>query len=372
MIPSLLQKIRTVWRYAFPTPADRAYIEQMQREGQFDRAYYLRATPNLKSIFRIFPERHYVQMGEANGLCPNPRFSPRAYLFNNPDLAQAAPAPLLHYMSVGQAENRIVLAPLGHGLPDPASLPTITPPTQPSAPVAVLLHIYYADFWAEIAPTLSAQLFEFDLYVTLTDGPGTADLPARITAAFPQAQIWFLPNHGRDIFPFVHLLNAGLFAPYTALCKIHSKKSPHRPDGEDWRRALIGGVLGAPETTQARLEHFKTDPNIGFWVSNGQIYEGDTWWGDNRMRTHELMKRAGITPPPDLRFPAGSIYWVKPAILTRLAALDLKAGDFEPEQALVDGTTAHAVERLLGAIAQDSALEIVQASWLDKHAPPRP
>ena len=368
MILSLIQKIRTVLRYAFPTKEDRAYIAQMQAAGQFDRQYYLTATPNLKTLFRIWPERHYVQMGEANGLCPNPRFSPRAYLFNNPDLAQAAPAPLLHYMSIGQAQNRIVLAPLGVGLPDPASLPDITPSDRPdpSAPVAVLIHIYYADFWEEIAPLLAAQLFEFDLFITLTESPGTAALPAQIIAAFPQARVWQMPNHGRDIYPFVHLLNAGLFTPYNAVCKIHSKKSPHRADGEDWRRALIAGVLGTPEITQTRLKRFQADPNIGFWVSDGQIYEGDTWWGANRTRTGELMGRSGITQGHDLRFPAGSIYWIKPALLARLTALNLTPGDFEPEQALVDGTTAHAVERFLGALAEDENLRIVEASLLDK------
>lgn len=368
MIPAVIQKIRTVWRYFRPTPADRAYLKQIQDAGQFDRAYYLNATPNLKALFRLWPDRHYVQMGEANGLCPNPRFSPRAYLFHNPDLVAGPLPPLLHYITKGQAENRLVMAPISAGQPDPGALPRITPADRPdpAARVAVLVHVYYPDFWAEIAPTLTAQQFDFDLFVTLPDSPDTQDLPARITAAFPAARVWQMPNHGRDIFPFVHLLNAGLFAPYAALCKLHSKKSPHRADGEDWRRALIAGVMGDPAATAARLEAFLSDPNKGFWVSDGQLYTGETWWGANRARTAELMTRAGITPPPDLRFPAGSIYWIKPALLTALTRLDLRAADFEPEQALVDGTTAHAVERLLGAMAQGLELEITQASALDK------
>jgi lipopolysaccharide biosynthesis protein len=76
------------------------------------------------------------------------------------------------------------------------------------------------------------------------------------------------------------------------------------------------------------------------------------------------MARAGITPPRDLRFPAGSIYWIKPALLNRLARLELKAADFEPEQALLDGTTAHAVERLLGVMAQDLGFDIIEARAL--------
>lgn len=371
MIPVLIQKIRTVWRYVFPTPDDRAYLAAMHGAGQFDRAYYLAATPNLKALFRLWPDRHYVQMGEGNGLCPNPRFSPRAYLFHNPDLVGGDLAPLLHYITHGQAQNRIVLAPIADGQPDPAALPQITPQAA-SAPVAVLVHVYYPDFWDEIAPLLRAQRFEFDLFVTLADTADTAPLPAQITQSFPKARVWHMPNHGRDIFPFVHLVNAGLFAPYAALCKLHSKKSPHRADGEDWRRALIAGVLGDPEITQKRLETFISEPNMGFWVSPGQIYAGETWWGANRARVAELLERGGISAPADLRFPAGSIYWIKPALLQALRGLNLIAADFEPEQALVDGTTAHAVERLLGAMAQDQHLRIVEAPTLDKARAPTP
>jgi len=363
----LIRKIRTVLRYLNPPAADRAYIAQMQGAGQFDRDFYLTSNPRLKRLFHLWPERHYVQMGEANGLCPNPRFSPRAYLFHNPDLARPGLQPLLHYIETGAAENRLVLAPLGSGVPCGADLPVITPADRPdpAAPVAVLLHIYYADFWEEMAPLLATQNFAFDLFVTLTERDGAAALEARIKSAFPDVRLWRLPNHGRDIFPFVHLVNAGLFARYAAICKLHSKKSPHRADGEDWRRHLIAGVLGAPDVTQQRLTRFIEDTTAGFWVSDGQLYEGDNWWGANRPRATQLLARAQIDPGPGpLRFPAGSIYWIKPQVLAQLISLGLGADDFEPEQALVDGTTAHAIERIMGALAQANALQIVQARTL--------
>lgn len=367
MIQTLIRKIRTVLRYLVPPPADREYIATLQTTGQFDRAYYLASNPRLKQLFRIWPVRHYVQLGEANGLCPNPRFSPRAYLFHNPDLARPGLRPLLHYIKTGAAEDRLVLAPLGHGVPTPDDLPLIDASDLPKspAPVAVVLHIYYADFWEEMAPVLAAQHFAFDLFVTITERDGAVALETRIRDAFPHVRLWRLPNHGRDIFPFVYLVNAGLFAPYAAICKLHSKKSPHRADGDDWRRNLVAGVLGDPVLTQARLTQFQQDENAGFWVSDGQLYEGDEWWGPNRPRAVELLARTNLTADGSLRFPAGSIYWIKPAILKLLGALALRIDDFEPEQALVDGTTPHAIERIMGALAQAGKLEIRQGHDLD-------
>lgn len=362
MLHKILRKIRTVLRYLFPTAQDRAYLARIRESGLFDRAFYLQSNAGLNRLFHIWPERHYVQLGERIGTCPNPGFSPRAYLFHNPDLAQET-HPFLHYIDKGRAEHRMVLAPSS---PDAVPvLPVITPRKGRAAPVAVVVHAFYPDFWDEIAPLLAAQGFDFDLFVTLTKRDGTEALRARVLKAFPDAQVWLMPNHGRDILPFVHLVNSGVLAPYAAVCKLHSKKSPHRSDGDAWRKALVAGVLGDAGPTSARLEQFLALPGAGFWTAEGQRYEGDHWWGVNRPRAEALMTRAGLTPPAGpLVFPAGSIYWIKPPVLQALAALGLEAADFEPEQALVDGTTAHSVERMMGWLAAQAGQEILTAGDL--------
>lgn len=365
MPPRPLRQIRTLWRFFVPPAADRAYERAMAASGQFDRDWYLASNPRMHPLFRLNPARHYVQHGETIGLCPNPGFSPRAYLYHNPDLAAGGVRPLWHYITEGAGQNRTVLHdPGARGLAG-AVLPQAAPLPRP-APFAVVLHVYYAAFWDEVAPLLEAQLFPFDLLVTLTDRPGATDLADRIRARFAAARVWILPNLGRDIFPFVWLAGAGVLAPYRAVCKLHSKKSPHRADGDDWRRMLVAGVLGDPATTRARLEIFLDHPRAGFWTADGQHYTGDDWWGPNRDRAAELLARAGLDlPAGPLSFAAGSIYWMAPAMLAELARLDLGPDDFEAEQALVDGTTAHAMERVLGCLAAHAGLAILAARDLD-------
>ncbi|MFC3119955.1 rhamnan synthesis F family protein [Jhaorihella thermophila] len=105
-------------------------------------------------------------------------------------------------------------------------------------------------------------------------------------------------------------------------------------------------------------------------MADGQLVEGDAWWGINRLRAEALLNRAGLsTEGRVLRFAAGSIYWIKPTLIARLAALNLKAEDFEPEQALVDGTTAHAIERALGVLADAAGLGQLESRDLDRKPP---
>ncbi|MDT8328882.1 MAG: rhamnan synthesis F family protein [Roseovarius sp.] len=373
MLQTVLRKASTVLRYLFPGASDRAYLAKIRASGLFDRRFYLTSNPRLHPLFRIWPERHYIQLGERNGTCPNPGFSPRAYVFHNPDLVGLA-HPFLHYLDYGRDEGRMVLAPLGAGAPG-QTFPDISATDHPQNPaeVAVVMHIYYPDFWPEIAARLSEQTFPFDLYVTITDLPATEDLTPRIRNAFPEARVWRMPNLGRDILPFVHLVNSGVLRPYRAVCKLHSKKSPHRTDGEDWRQHLIAGVLGAPAPTRARLAAFLDDEMSGVWVADGQAYHGDPWWGSNRPRAEALMARAGLSVPQGpLGFAGGSIYWVRGEILSSLARLRLAPDDFEPEQALVDGTTAHAVERMMGWLTKTSGLELRETSTLGMARPDPP
>lgn len=354
-------------RILFPTPAEARYARMIKASGLFDRAWYLGTNPRLPRLCRWLPERHYVLVGEAAGLCPSPAFSPRAYMHMNPDLP-ATIRPFGHYILAGRAAGRAAHdQPIGEAAP---ALPVITAEDRPKQPArfAVVLHLYYPALWDEIAARLHQQHFGFDLFVTLPEtGSDIAATRDRILAAFPKARLWCLPNHGRDILPFLHLVQSGLLAPYAAVCKLHSKKSPHRHDGDDWRRALLDGVIGPPARTKAQLRAFLADLDAGLWVANGHRTQGAQWWGPNRKRGAELLARVGLgdaAASADLVFAAGSIYWTKPASLAALAALAVTAADFEPEMGQVDGTTAHALERVFGLLIASAGLQIREAHEL--------
>ncbi|MEO1188153.1 MAG: glycoside hydrolase family 99-like domain-containing protein, partial [Pseudomonadota bacterium] len=367
MMRPIFNRLLRGLRFLTPNPLTIYATWKIRRSGLFDRAFYRGCHPTLNAFFHYFPERHYVIFGEAAGFQPNPGFSPTAYRRLNEDLGHLR-SPFLHYVRYGKAENRTTRQDPSAGALRGELLPPVLrrPAGSPEpAETAIVVHVYYPDLWDEMATTIDAAGIAHDLFVTFADqGPLTEDLPSRIEAAFPEARVIAMPNHGRDIFPFVHLVNSGLLAPYKAVCKIHTKKSPHRQDGDAWRRHLVAGLLCGDDTEEL-LNRFMADPTAGIWVADGQHYQGKRWWGSNLDGTTKLLNRVEIKVDEGaLSFPAGSMYWMKPLMVAMIRGLQLDQDDFELETAQVDGTTAHAFERALGYIAAAGGLHIRQVSEL--------
>ena len=200
-------------------------------------------------------------------------------------------------------------------------------------PYALVAHIYYHDLWEEIAETIAAARPDADLLVSITDrGEETDALITRITTAFPEARCFRFPNRGRDILPFVHLLNAGLLDGYAAVGKIHTKRSPHRSDGDHWRRHLMRGILPPDGGSSDLLARFLAEPEAAIWVADGQHYRSDEWWGSNRVGVRRLLQRLEIrVTSDDLAFPAGSMYWLKPVMIAMIKGMLLDPDEFELE-----------------------------------------
>lgn len=368
-----LSKLGQVLAFVLPDPSEAGYARAVRRSGLFDADWYRQNHSSLHPLFRVLPLRHYLRRGEAMGLQPGPGFSPNDYLRLNPDVAAAGVSALRHYLGSGLREGRPTKGSTPEKLPEFSARPLRFDPDRARAPVAIHLHIYYPDLWPDMRTRLRNAGYEYDLYVTLTwRGTETAALQELIQTEFPAAFVTLMPNRGRDILPFVELLNAGAFDGYAAIAKIHTKKSPHRTDGAVWRDHLLEGVL--PMTGAAkRLAAFLDDHDAGMCVSDGQVYCGPEWWGTNRDKVLALLRRVEIDDGGQvLAFPAGSIWWARPLVIGMLKALRLDPSLFEIESGQIDGTLAHAVERALGMLTLSAGLKLRQVSELRAAAGARP
>src|SRR5580704_17877316 len=73
-----------------------------------------------------------------------------------------------------------------------------------------------------------------------------------------------MENRGRDIGPFLVLLERGRLDRYRYICKIHGKKSidggRETYMGVLWRRRLLFDLLGGPGAANAAIGMFERDP----------------------------------------------------------------------------------------------------------------
>lgn len=230
-------------------------------------------------------------------------------------------------------------------------------PHQPK--VAVIAHVYHEDLWPEISDRLRAWDIEFDLHVTTTH-----DRAERIAALvghdWPGAIIASFPNRGRDIASFVQQTRVAVDSGAELLCKVHTKRSAHRADGAQWRRDLYSKTLGDRNSVRRILQAFAHNAALGIVAPEGHVVSGELYWGANAARVLGLAARLGYQgDPTPFVFAAGSMFWARGRALQPVLDLKLSSNDFEEEAHQVDGTLAHALERLFPIAAKLGGYRLV-------------
>ena len=140
------------------------------------------------------------------------------------------------------------------------------PPAAASRPAAAIVaHIYYDDTWPEIANVLKRLTIPFDLIVTTVTGRDL--LVAAAHRDFPDAEVVMTENRGRDVRPFLELLEAGRLDRYRYVCKIHGKKSNDGGRisylGALWRRRSLFDLLAGAGIAELIVRAFEADPSVG-------------------------------------------------------------------------------------------------------------
>jgi lipopolysaccharide biosynthesis protein len=255
------------------------------------------------------------------------------------------------------------------GFPD-AWRSQLGPQAGTSAGIAVLVHVFYVELVDEIVDQLST--IKIPLVLIFTNArPYGIQIDRERLPLLAGVRVLTVDNHGRDIWPLLQVVNAGILDPYQLVLKVHTKRSDWRAthdqlggSGRAWREGLLKGLLGDAENVRRILDAFATRPNIGLITADGSVL-GPEFWGDNQDLTRSLLRRLELDlRESSLTFAAGSMYWVRGFVLQGLRALNMTAADFEAEAGQVNATTAHAVERLIGIVTREAGLLVGEPSGL--------
>src|SRR5262249_40998300 len=97
----------------------------------------------------------------------------------------------------------------------------------PRGRLSVVVHLLDGELWTELHQTLEKISEPFDLFVTLPEGISD-HLSTQVCAAFPLAQVFIFNDYGTDVYPFMALVNTGVFSKYEILWKLHLKSGEDR------------------------------------------------------------------------------------------------------------------------------------------------
>ncbi|MCP1205023.1 glycoside hydrolase family 99-like domain-containing protein [Pantoea sp. B550] len=234
---------------------------------------------------------------------------------------------------------------------------------------AVILHAYYEDLACELVEKYIAQYQDkLDLIITMRSDVKLSTLE-KIKASFKNVFFVMVDNRGRDIRPFIKALKVADGFGYKYICKVHTKKSPHRVDGQQWRESLFADLLGAREHVAKIINYFELHEDVGIIAPRNSITDlsipeinlGNRYWLEKlfaRMDSPELFKTFKTS------FPAGSMFWFRKDALDPLASNLLDEEEFELEAGQLDGTLAHSVERVTGAVANSQGFKVVDITSL--------
>jgi len=393
-------------------PQEQADCELIESSGLFDRAWYLAQFPELARS-GVDPILDYVRRGAGEGRNPNALFEGEWYFAQYPDAQATGANPLIHYLLHGAAEGRepgpffdtqwyvaqhpelnsrlraierkafpaaLELVESGEGAEPQTSpqiescradapLASINPlahylqdgwhkgalPFEPARvlagmKVAVVVHLFYADLWPEIAGRLRNIPIDFDLFVSVPREDAGA-LAALVLDDHPQAQVLEVPNAGRDVGAFFAVLPRVLAGDYSVLCKVHTKKGAEYP--EAWRDLLLRGLLANKMLVTRILHAFARDPELALVGAREVYLSGATQMTQNREKIEEIVRSLypGRSIPDHWGFFAGTMFWARPDLFRALAQCGDRIRSFEDDNTRNDGQLAHALERMFGVLA---------------------
>ena len=218
--------------------------------------------------------------------------------------------------------------------------------------IAVVLHCYHEDLVYDLVEQYVRPYSEkVDVFATLRPDV-SVECIKYLEDNLGNVMLLPMENRGRDIRPFLFVLRKLNQLGYALACKLHTKRSPQLEEGDVWRQSLVKSLLGGGDAIAFAEQCFGKQADLGVLAPAGslvslsieEINAGNRPWLDKLL---SKLGRKDLIGSYRTLFPAGSMYWFRVASLAGLDDLVLAEDAFELEVGQLDGTLAHAVERLV-------------------------
>jgi len=318
----------------------------------FDRKWYKKKYSDIEQL-DIDPLQHYIRFGWKEGRDPHPLFQTNMYLQGEENLEKKLldinSNPLTHYLSTGKNEKKeIFYNELTHQFKSyncsfSPLLYEVKTDAKVSFRAGAFIHIYYID----IGDVLIEECLKkgLDVHVAFIEG---TDYGRLVKKYKHKINYKIFQNRGRDIAPFLLGFKKELYE-YEYAIHLHTKKSLHYgQERKDWLEYCLESLMGNINKVK---ETFYEDREVAIiFPEPPDFIKEQMNWGHNFNRVYKLMEMLNmeINKYCTLDFPAGSMFWFRVQDLKPIFDLNITLPLFDDEKGQLDGTLAHAIERLFG------------------------
>lgn len=323
-------------------------------EGLFDYNWYQERYGQFPHELAAFTD--YLDKSTSSNVNPSARFDTEFYQRCNVDIYLKGISPLLHYMYHGRYEGRASAGVFDRWLPSDELIAKDSS-TWKSQKIAIVLHIYYADFVDKFADTVRHFPTTVDIFVTA----GTSDIEQASKNKFSKldnvksVKTAICENRGRNFGPFLVNFSKELLE-YDLMCHLHSKKSLYSGrEQTQWFDYLNNFLLKDKHVVKSALRLFDGNKDLGmyyptsFWMMPAWVNH----WTCNKPFAKGFEEDWGIDISANfVNYPVGGMFWARPKALQPLLDRNFAYDDFPCEPLPNDGSWLHALERVLGLLVE--------------------
>jgi lipopolysaccharide biosynthesis protein len=227
--------------------------------------------------------------------------------------------------------------------------------------LAVVVHAFYPDVFRDILAGMRGLEVPHKVFVTTTPCQENA-IRELLDEMGVEHEMIVCENRGRDVAPFLTVLPEVVAQGFAYVLKVHTKRSPHRADGDQWRKEMYD-CLATPAQIAWILDAMRARPRIGMVGPIDHVVPMTTNWELNQTRVRSLafrMSHLEVDLSRD-KFIAGTMFMARTEALAPAIRLGLRRDDFEDESGQVDGTLAHALERAFSYGVRAAGFELAAA-----------
>lgn len=337
-------------------------LRQAESLGLFDAHWYcLQYGVGYKTKREIFAD--YLRKSIFSTINPSPLFDTETYHKMYSDVYHSQTSPLQHYLTSGMKEGRHIVPAIQRWRPTQVLASTIVLSEKAKQlKIAFCLHIFYPDYIERFSTALDRFPMPVDVMLTISENidENSAYNAFSNHPKVNKVLIRKAPNRGRNFGPLLVEYGTELYK-YDFFCHAHSKKSLYSGrEQTQWSDYLTEYLIKDPSVTTRLLNLVAENEQIGlyypttFWMMPSWVNHSTM----NKSHLREWYKGLAIEKFDDFMcYPAGGMFWARPRALRGILGQHYQYGDFPPEPLPNDGSMLHALERVLGPLAEHNGYE---------------